>query len=102
LLAQEGRTLLDDAVVIALHGELDISRESDLDRALAGAEWANRATLDLSRVSFASTTLLNAVLRLRRKMRGHGRAGAIRIVGCAPHVRRIFRLTRLDTLFEVA
>lgn len=94
--------LPDDTVVIALDGELDISREADLESALARAEWANRATLDLSNVSFVSTTLLNAVLRLHKKMRAHGRAGTIRIVGCAPHVRRIFQLTRLDTLFEVA
>lgn len=94
--------LLDDTVVIALHGELDISCEAELERALARAEWADRATLDLSNVSFVSTTLLNAVLRLHKKMRAHGRAGAIRIVGCAPHVRRVFRVTRLDKLFEVA
>ena len=94
--------VLDDSVIIALDGELDISREADLERALARAEWADCAILDLSKVSFASTTLLNAVLRLHKKMRAHGRTGAIRIVGCAPNVRRIFRLTRLDTLFEVA
>lgn len=93
--------LLDDEVTIALAGELDLSREEDLARSLARAEWCDRATLDFSDVTFVSTTLINAVLRLHKRMRAHGRDGSIRIVGCAPHVRRIFRLTRLDSLFEV-
>lgn len=94
--------LSQNGITITLEGEIDISRERELERVLEPAEWAERATLDFSRVSFASTTLINAVIRLHNHMREHGRSGAIRIVGCKPHVKRVLSLAHLDSVFDIA
>jgi anti-anti-sigma factor len=91
----------ENGITITLEGEIDISREFELERTLQPAQWADRATLDFSNVSFASTTLINAVVRLHNHMRKHGRAGIIRIVGCKPHIKRVLTLARLDTVFEI-
>lgn len=93
--------LREDGPIIYLQGEIDISRQGDLERLLRPAEWSDSATLDFASVTFASTTLLNGVIRLHNRMREHGRAGTIRIVGCAPHVRRVLALTHLDSIFDV-
>lgn len=97
----EDCALREDGPTIYLEGEIDISRQGDLERLLRPAERSDSATLDFTRVSFASTTLLNAVIRLHNHMREHGGAGKIRIVGCAPHVRRVLTLTHLDSVFEI-
>jgi anti-anti-sigma factor len=93
--------LSDRGVTITLEGEIDISREIELERTLRPAEWADRATLDFSNVSFASTTLINAIVRLHNHIRQHGRTGTIRIIGCAPHVKRVLKLAHLDSIFEI-
>jgi anti-anti-sigma factor len=90
------------AVTVSLRGEFDISSGDSLRRALARAEYADAAIIDLSGVTYAGTTLLNALLALQRSMRKHGGEGAIRIVGTSPHLRKVLTITSLDRLFEVA
>lgn len=90
------------AVTISLQGAYDISSREDLRRLLAPAEQADAAVIDLSNVTYAGTTLFNALLHLRKRMRDRGNRGAIRLVGSSESIRRILTVTRLDNLFEIA
>lgn len=90
------------AVTISLQGAYDISSREDLRRLLAPAEQADAAIIDLSGVTYAGTTLLNALLHLRQCMRNHGNRGEIRLVGSSASIRKILTITCLDSVFEVA
>jgi anti-anti-sigma factor len=90
------------AVTVFLRGEFDISTRGSLRRQLAKAERADAAVIDLSGVTYAGTTLFNALIALKKSMRKHGGEGEIRLVGSSPHVRRLLTITCLDRVFEVA
>lgn len=90
------------AVTVSLEGAYDISSRDTLRRLLAPAEGADQAVIDLSGVTYAGTTLLNALLNLRKRMRKHGTQGAIRLVGSSANIRKVLTITRLDRVFEVA
>jgi anti-anti-sigma factor len=94
--------LHEGPVSISLHGAYDISSDEALRRLLSVAERAREAVIDLSDVSYAGTTLLNALLDLRARMCAHGTTGTIRLIGCNPQLRRILRITRLDRVFDIA
>lgn len=89
------------AVTISLQGALDITARETLRRQLSKAENADQAIIDLSGVTYAGTTLLNALLGLRKHMRAHGTPGAIRLVGTSAHIRKVLTITNLDRVFEV-
>lgn len=94
---------LQQAVVtVFLQGAYDISSRNALRRLLAGAQDSDRAIIDLSAVTYAGTTLINALLGLRKRMRKHGGEGAIRLVGSSANIRKVLTITRLDRVFEVA
>lgn len=90
------------AVTVFLRGEFDINSRDSLRRQLARAERADAAVIDLSGVTYAGTTLFNALIALKKSMRKHGGEGEIRLVGSSPHVRKLLTITCLDRLFEVA
>jgi len=90
------------AVLVSLDGDFDISSRDTLRKLLAKAEQADAAVIDLSGVTYAGTTLLNALISLRKRMRLHGREGAIRLVGSSAHMRKLLTITALDRVFEVA
>ena len=90
------------AITISLEGAYDISSRDALRRLFAPVERADAAIIDLSAVTYADTTLLNALLNLRERMRARGNNGAIRLVGSSANMRKILTITRLDRLFEVA
>lgn len=90
------------AVALSLEGAFDVSSLPALRRLLAEAERADEAVIDISRVTYAGTTLFNALIGLHKTMRRHGGSGAIRLVGSSAHMRRLLAVTSLDRLFEVA
>lgn len=90
------------AVTVSLQGAYDISSRNALRRMLAQAEEADQAIIDISAVTYAGTTLINALLNLRKSMRKHGHEGAIRLVGSSANIRKVLTITRLDRVFEVA
>lgn len=90
------------AVTISLQGAYDVSSSDALKRMLAPAERADQAVIDLSGVTYAGTTLLNALLNLRKSMRKHGNDGTIRLTGSNPNIRRVLTITRLDRVFDIA
>lgn len=89
------------AVTVSLQGAYDVNSRDTLKRLLAPAERAEQAVIDVSRVTYAGTTLLNALIALRKSMRKHGTAGAIRLVGSSAQIRRVLTITCLDNIFEV-
>ena len=58
-----------DAVLIVLHGELDLASAPELERELREAESSspNRVTIDLSGLGFMDSTSLQALLRARER-----------------------------------
>jgi anti-anti-sigma factor len=90
------------AVKIALRGALDINSREALRRQLSVAQSADQVVIDLSNVTYAGTTLINALLVLRHNMRRRGAGGRIRLVGAGPQLRKILTITCLDSIFDVA
>jgi anti-anti-sigma factor len=95
-------TLDRGVVTISLDGDIDVCSRRKLRQLLSQAEFADAAIVDISNVTYAGTTLFNALIALRESMRRHGGEGAIRIVGSSAHMRRLLTITCLDHLFEVA
>ncbi|MEG8275379.1 STAS domain-containing protein [Streptomyces sp. AHA2] len=62
-------TRLDQVVCVALRGELDFEDAEDVEAAWAAADRAGAPTtaVDLSRVEFADSMLLNALLDAQRR-----------------------------------
>lgn len=56
--------------------------------------------VDLSRASFVDSEGLGALISAHKAVVGRG--GLVRLLGARPAVRELFRLTRLDQLFEFA
>jgi anti-anti-sigma factor len=88
--------------VLSLEGAFDVSSLPALKRLLSRAERADAAVIDISRVTYAGTTLFNALIGLHKSMKRHGGSGAIRLVGTSAHMRRLLAVTSLDRLFEIA
>lgn len=68
----------------------------DLENAVAEAP--KKIVLDLTSVEFMDSTGLGVFVSLLKKL---GPEGAIAVAGVQPAVLRLFKLTRLDTLFRV-
>jgi anti-anti-sigma factor len=90
------------AIALSLEGAFDVSSQLALKRQLSVAERADAAIIDISQVTYAGTTLFNALIALRKAMRRHGGTGAIRLTGTNAHMRKLLAVTCLDRLFEVA
>jgi len=72
-----------------------------LERGLIPLVEASIATVDLSGVGFADSTLINAVARLlRRRGAQSGNKTSLHIIGASPSIVRLFRITRLDAHVE--
>ncbi len=72
-----------------------------LERGLIPLIDASIATIDLSDVGFADSTLINAVARLlRRREARSGKRTCLHIIGARPSVVRLFRITGLDAHLE--
>lgn len=59
---------------------------------------APRVVLDLSRVTFVDSSGLGALVAVR-KLFAEGRA--LELAGLTPNVRRVFQLTRMDSVFSI-
>jgi anti-anti-sigma factor len=77
-------------------GELDHTTREHLDRTLESLATANPATIDLTEVTYADSSLVNSVARMLRKRPASLRDEPIRIIGACLVVRRIFQVTGLD------
>jgi anti-anti-sigma factor len=91
-----------DAVLIVLHGELDLASAPELERELRAAEASSpspsRVTIDLSGLGFMDSTGLQALLRARERAGSSSYELKLRP---GPHqVQRVFELTRTVDAFS--
>ncbi|MBM0239468.1 STAS domain-containing protein [Micromonospora sp. ATA32] len=89
---QSETTVRDGTAVVTLFGELDIAAASPLGDVLQAAiARAPRVQVDLARVSFIDSTVLNAFVN------AHGRATdrgvSLALVNPTSHVRRVLSMT---------
>ena len=88
VLVRVGETRLDAAIAI---------RFKDRLRDVA-ARHGPLILLDLSQVAFMDSSGLGAILAIRRTLPAPRR---IEVTGLTPNVDRVFRLTRMDTIFTI-
>jgi anti-sigma B factor antagonist len=91
----------DEALVIALTGELDLVNAPRWEEELASIETDPPETLivDLRGISFIDSTGLRAVIAADQRARAAGRR--LVVVGGAPAVDRLFRVTQLVRRLEI-
>ncbi len=77
---------------LVLVGELDALTVRDLAEALATRNGERHVTLDLSDLTFIDSHGLHAIVAFAR-----GRE-TVTLTGVAPHIRRVFEITRLTEL----
>jgi anti-anti-sigma factor len=78
-----------------------ILRSEDLDRLFDRVAETPKLTLviDLGGVQFVSSTVLGRLIDLKKKVAGTG--GTLKIENLHPDLLEVFRITRLDKLFDV-
>lgn len=70
--------------------------KADIQKRLDGP--AKKVVLDMSAVSFMDSTGLGTLVSLVKML---GSDGAMTVAGAQPTVRRLFEITRLDSLFRL-
>jgi anti-sigma B factor antagonist len=95
------RELAHDTSLLSVEGDLDLASAPSLKRALGELQSAGsrHVVVDLSRVSFIDSTALGVLVGAQRALD----PGARLAIACAEeNVLRIFELTGLDGMFEIA
>ncbi len=87
-----------NCVKIALEGEFDISNIDELSRLLKAGEQGEDVIVDCSRLEYIDSTGLTELFKLYQKIEHSG--GAVYLTGTTPHIRKLFSVTRLDTVFK--
>ncbi|MEU0151555.1 STAS domain-containing protein [Micromonospora fulviviridis] len=89
---QSETNVSDGTGVVALFGELDIAAASPLGEVLQAAiDRASRVQVDLARVSFIDSTVLNTFVNAHR--RATDRGVSLALVNPTGHVRRVLAMT---------
>lgn len=88
------------AVVLAIHGEADMSVAEELEDRLGEViDETPVVIVDLSGVALLDSTVLGVLLHGLRRSKAAG--GLLRIVVAHGEIRRIFELTLLDRVFDL-
>jgi anti-sigma B factor antagonist len=89
------------SIVIAIHGDADLTAASELRDRLgeAIADGPSVLVLDLSHATFLDSMALGVFLSGMRSQRARG--GRFRVVAPRQDIRRIFELTLLDRVFDL-
>ncbi|WP_449477352.1 STAS domain-containing protein [Streptomyces abikoensis] len=89
------------AIIIELHGELDILAEQLLGPRMDALTERGRAdiVIDLRRVTFMDASGLRLLLRARHRMLCRG--GRLRVVRGVPRVARLMRVAGVETAFDI-
>ena len=88
---------------LAISGELDMAAADDLLRTATAALMASSCddlVLDLSEVSFIDSTGLGTLVAIRNTTRD--RAVTLHLRGASPPVRRLMKITNLDSVFDIS
>jgi anti-anti-sigma factor len=90
-----------DAVIARLSGSAGFQQVAELERyakAIAAQE-AALVVLELSQLNFIASVALGALLALKRTI--ETRSGKLLLAGLKPSIAAVFRVTGLDTIFEI-
>ncbi|WP_051201802.1 STAS domain-containing protein [Ferrimonas senticii] len=90
---------VDDRVVVQVQeARLDAASAPKFKAAIEAVlqEGEKRIVLDLSQVNFMDSSGLGAVVAVLKQLNG----GEIRVVGLQKAVKELFRLTRMDRIFQ--
>lgn len=93
--------LYDDALVVAVcEDRMDAAIALDFKDAMRDltADAPARVVLDLSRVRFLDSSGLGAVIGAMKQAGTHRR---LELAGLTPAVEKVFRLTRMDSVFTI-
>jgi anti-sigma B factor antagonist len=87
--------------VLAINGEIDLSKAPDLRERLAkiASAGATLAIVDLTEVTFLDSTALGVLVSGLKKMRAGG--GDLRLVVTRPNLVKVFEITGLLDLFPL-
>ncbi|HET6275339.1 MAG TPA: STAS domain-containing protein [Candidatus Cybelea sp.] len=87
-------------VIIFEQSEWDLSSRDDLKRLLEPARTHPNVILDMSLVTFADSTALQALINLRQE-RAAANFEPARIVAHNPQIRRLFKMLGLDSVWSL-
>jgi anti-anti-sigma factor len=84
---------------IELEGEYDLSRKAELASVFASIDGGDGPlVIDMSKVSYVDSTMLNQLSRLRFRHRDR----QITLAGVSLNVRRILDIANFDRLFQIS
>jgi anti-anti-sigma factor len=89
------------AVCIKLIGSVELDSIDVLSRAVSDLirRKPSAVVIDLSKLAFASSLALGALVELRRQL--HAQGGHVALVGVSDQLRTGLRMTRLDSFFRI-
>ncbi|MDR1688250.1 MAG: STAS domain-containing protein [Clostridiales bacterium] len=87
---------------VELSGEFDIFNSSELKNSLSElvAEKNADLNLDCAKVKFVDSTALGSLVAVLKNVKAYG--GKIVLSGLRPNILRLFKITNLDRVFEIA
>lgn len=84
---------------LELDGEYDLARKEELASLFAALDPNGAVEVDLSRVTYLDSMVLNELAILATRCQGG--SNAVTLTGPNQYIRRILRITRFDELFRV-
>lgn len=87
-----------NCVTIVLEGEFDISNIAELTRQLKAGEAGDDVIIDCSHLDYIDSTGLTQLFKLYQTIESSG--GSVYLTGTSSHIRKLFTLTRLDSVFK--
>jgi anti-anti-sigma factor len=93
----------DVLILEFLEGHLSADLAAEIGEefnAAAAREEFKKILLDLSRVDYACSDVINKFVFLNKRVREKG--GRLKLCGICPYVREILAITKLDTILDIA
>jgi anti-sigma B factor antagonist len=91
----------EDTTVLTIVGELDIATVDQFSRAVdAALSQSRRVEIDLAALEFVDSSGLRAIVAIHNASKAEGFAYKLR--GSTPRIQRLFTLTGLDDLLDLA
>jgi len=94
--SNDGTTLIISVDSARIDSASAVTFKDDMFNATKGAE--GRVILDLTQVSFVDSSGLGAIVA---SMKALGGPGKMDVAGLSPVVEKVFRLTRMDSVFRI-
>ena len=93
--------VLPKGVLLAVEGQVDMHTSPDLRAKLRECleKKANPILVDLTKVGFIDSSGLATLIEALQAVGRYG--GKLRLVGLAPAVRNLFKLSKLFTIFDI-